>query len=144
MWAQWQTVWITQNTAVLESVDMTTWRREKKPFQVLTENTSIYSDISTVGLCSQSSCDLYPWVLQCFTGTMSRNIISQLPSFPPEWSPCETVSLHTPGGSLMKKKKEHLTTIIFSTLAMPFPKMVPSWSPTPANKNPNRGIPSSA
>ncbi|TNN74853.1 hypothetical protein EYF80_014953 [Liparis tanakae] len=27
---------------------------------------------------------------------------------------------------------------------MPFPKMVPNWSPTPANKNPNRGIPSRA
>lgn len=37
-----------------------------------------------------------------------------------------------------------LTTNIFSTLPMPLPNMVPSWSPTPAKRKPNRGIPSNA
>jgi len=32
----------------------------------------------------------------------------------------------------------------FSTLAMLFPKMVPSWSPIPANKKPKSGIPKMA
>lgn len=37
-----------------------------------------------------------------------------------------------------------LTRKTFSTLAMLFPKMVPSWSPIPANKKPKSGIPKMA
>lgn len=37
-----------------------------------------------------------------------------------------------------------LTLNTFSTLAIPFPKMVPSWSPIPASKKPNSGIPKMA
>lgn len=37
-----------------------------------------------------------------------------------------------------------LTLNIFSTFAMLFTKMVPSWSPTPASRNPNRGMPNIA
>lgn len=42
------------------------------------------------------------------------------------------------------KKISKLTLKTFSTLAILFPKMVPSWSPIPASKKPNSGIPNRA
>lgn len=43
-----------------------------------------------------------------------------------------------------KKTDSELTLKTFSTLAIPFPNMVPSWSPIPASKKPKSGIPKMA